>query len=246
MAMSTIYKPTGKALEYGEYALNIFDGCPHRCVYCYARMIARKSADDFAECKPRKNIVEETRKWFARRPEIKGKHIHLCFTCDSFPAGRPDFAEVTMNIIYLIHESGNYVQILTKGNIPDEAIRMLKPEDIVGVTMSSGNELARKVEPNAICPSDRLLQLECIKKRVGCRTFVSCEPVFDANAIYRLIVDCDFIDEFKIGKLNYMAKDNPFYPSIDWKIFGNNCERLCIANDRKYYIKESLREEMEK
>lgn len=34
--MNTIYVPKGKAREYGDYALNIYTGCPHRCYYCFA------------------------------------------------------------------------------------------------------------------------------------------------------------------------------------------------------------------
>lgn len=34
--MKPIYEPKGKAKEYGDYALNIYTGCPHRCYYCFA------------------------------------------------------------------------------------------------------------------------------------------------------------------------------------------------------------------
>ena len=31
--MKPIYEPKGKAKEYGDYALNIYTGCPHSCYY---------------------------------------------------------------------------------------------------------------------------------------------------------------------------------------------------------------------
>lgn len=39
--MNTIYKPKGAAAEYGEYAVNIYTGCPHRCYYCFAPNVLR-------------------------------------------------------------------------------------------------------------------------------------------------------------------------------------------------------------
>lgn len=32
--MKPLYVPKGKAKEYGDYAVNIYTGCPHRCYYC--------------------------------------------------------------------------------------------------------------------------------------------------------------------------------------------------------------------
>lgn len=34
--MKPIYEPKGKAKEYGDYAINIYTGCPHECFYCFA------------------------------------------------------------------------------------------------------------------------------------------------------------------------------------------------------------------
>ena len=49
-----------------------------------------------------------------------------------------------------------------------------------------------------------------------------------------------FVDKVKIGKLNYYKSD------IDWKEFGLKAEALCKELGLDYYIKESLRAEMEK
>lgn len=47
-------------------------------------------------------------------------------------------------------------------------------------------------------------------------------------------------DRVKIGKLNYHPS------SIDWKAFGGEAERICKYFNLDYYIKDSLRKEMEK
>ena len=75
--MKPIYQPKGKAKEYGNYALNIYNGCPHRCYYCFAPTVLRKDRETFhSEVQPRKNIVEETKKQL-ETDRITGKLIHL-------------------------------------------------------------------------------------------------------------------------------------------------------------------------
>ena len=57
--MKPIYVPKGKAKEYGDYALNIYTGCPHRCFYCFAPNVLHKSREEFhTKVQPREGIVE--------------------------------------------------------------------------------------------------------------------------------------------------------------------------------------------
>jgi DNA repair photolyase len=238
--MNTIYIPKGRAKEYGNYALNIYEGCPHGCIYCFAPLCIHKDKNTFHNnYNPRPNITEETAKRLAKG-DIKDKHIHLCFTCDPFPLGQD--CSITEKIIKLIHDSGNYVQVLTKGYI--SRFDLFCEKDIIGITVSCSNELSRQIEPKAYPTGFRLAQLRLIKENIGCQTFVSCEPVFEPETIYQIIKNIDYIDEYKIGKLNYMAVDSPYYPNINWGEFGRECERLCKKHGRQYYIKESLRAEM--
>jgi len=105
--MKPIYKPKGAAGEYGEYALNIYSGCPHSCFYCYVPSVLHKDRSKFhSVIEPRKNIVEETRKQLERE-KLTGKTIHLCFTCDPYPTGCD--TSTTREIIKLLKEYGNHV-----------------------------------------------------------------------------------------------------------------------------------------
>lgn len=131
--MKPIYEPKGKAKEYGDYAINIYTGCPHQCYYCFAPNVLHRQKEQFHSCvEPRKDIVEEVRKQIEREG-ITGKLIHLCFTCDPYPKGCDSTA--TREIIEILKESGNHVQILTKNG--EDALRdfdLLDENDWFGVT----------------------------------------------------------------------------------------------------------------
>lgn len=77
-------------------------------------------------------------------------------------------------------------------------------------------------------------------KSLGIHTWVSFEPVLDIDSVIDYIDVCRFIDRVKIGKLNYHLSD------IDWADFGRKAENICKNIGIDYYIKDSLRKEMEK
>lgn len=234
--MKPIYVPKGKAKEYGDYAINIYTGCPHKCYYCFAPNVLHKVKDDFHSCiELRKNIVEEVRKQIERE-NITGKLIHLCFTCDPYPTGYD--STPTREIIKILKDSGNNVQILTKGDGRRD-FDLLDENDWYGITISCNTKKQLSAEPNALNPLSRLLVLSDAKLK-GIKTWVSFEPVIDDKAVIECITKYhELFDKVKIGKLNY-------YPSeIDWKKFGYEVEELCVKLGLDYYIKDSLRAEME-
>jgi DNA repair photolyase len=162
--MKPIYTPSGAAKEYGDYALNIYTGCPHRCYYCFAPSVLRKDREAFHSCvEPRAGIVEATRKQLEAE-HITGKLIHLCFTCDPYPMGHDSTA--TREIIKLLKDAGNHVQILTKNGA--DAMRdfdLLDSGDRFGITYAgydgycSAYKYIPHAEPNSGSPHDRLYAL---------------------------------------------------------------------------------------
>lgn len=235
--MKPIYKPKGAAAEYGDYAVNIYTGCPHRCYYCFAPQVLHREKEKFYFCvEPRKDIVTELRRQLERE-KISGKLVHLCFTCDPYPTGYD--TTTTREVIQALKEYGNHVQILTKGSgIRD--FDLLDGNDWYGVTISCDQPMADTAEPWAVSPASRLYDLETSKCK-GINTWVSFEPVLDPAAVLDCIKRCAyFIDRAKIGKLNYHPSD------IDWAQFGQQAEALCKELGLDYYIKDSLRSEMEK
>ena len=228
--MKPIYEPKGKAKEYGDYALNIFTGCPHRCFYCFAPNVLHRDRQQFHDVvEPRKDIVEETRRQIEREG-ITGKLVHLCFTCDPYPYVYD--TTVTREIISLLKSTGNNVQILTKGD-GSRDFDLLGPEDWYGITLDgigNGRNPQWKARVDALAEAHNL----------GIKTWVSFEPVTnDREFFINLHLVAPIVDKVKIGKLNYHPSD------IDWKDFGKKAESLCRALGLDYYIKDSLRAEME-
>ena len=227
--MKPIYAPKGKAKEYGDYAINIYKGCPHRCYYCFAPNVLHRERELFhSNITPRENIVEETAKQIVRE-NITGKLIHLCFTCDPYPTGYD--STPTREIIKILKDSGNNVQILTKGDGRRD-FDLLDKNDWYGITLDGTaiDDMYR----------NRLNSLAEAHSK-GIRTWVSFEPVTDERQFF---IDLNLVsmiaDKVKIGKLNYYPSD------IDWGRFGRKAEALCKILNIDYYIKDSLREEMKK
>lgn len=228
--MKPLYIPKGRAKEYGDYAVNIYTGCPHRCYYCFAPNVLHRDREQFHSCvEPRPGVVDALKKQLDRE-KITGKLIHLCFTCDPYPTGYD--SSTTREVIKAIKASGNHVQILTKGG-GSRDIDLLDENDWYGITIDG-------VRHGIYEPSDRIIDLY-YAKQFGIKTWVSFEPVIDADEVLECIREChEIIDKVKIGKLNY------FPSSINWKQFGQEAEALCLELGIDYYIKDDLRKEMEK
>lgn len=227
--MKPIYEPKGKAKEYGDYALNIYTGCPHRCFYCFAPNVLHKEREAFhTNVEPRTDIVQATKQQLEKE-KITGKLIHLCFTCDPYPTGYD--TTPTREIIKAIKESGNNVQILTKGDGRRD-FDLLGENDWYGITLDGighGTSLLCK-------------RIKSLAKAHDCgiKTWVSFEPVTDETMFFAELSRVMWADKIKIGKLNYHKS------VINWAEFGRNAEALCKECGIDYYIKESLRAEMER
>lgn len=244
MIHKPIYEPKARASEYGDLAINIYTGCNHGCTYCYARDMKKRFTPKGGVCafdspEPRRDIVESVKQQIERE-RITGKLMHLCFLCDPYPADID--TTPTSEIIQLIKKSGNAVQILTKGGERAERdFYLLDSKDWFGVTYTTNISIFEpdNREPKAAPTSERLNSLQVAKWR-GINTWVSCEPVIDPQAVFALIATADYIDLFRIGKMNHHPSE------INWAEFGAKCVELCEVHGREYYIKDDLREDMAK
>jgi DNA repair photolyase len=235
--MAYIYRPKGKAGEYGELALNHYKGCGHGCRYCYVPPILYKSPDQF-HGNPQARTLDH-RILNKELEAIRGQTVFLCFTCDPYQPIDTE-AKVTREIIQRLRLYDVSVNILTKGGLRstrDFDLLAKDPQAKYGATLTFLNpEDSVKWEPHAALPQERI---DALKKAhdLGIRTWASLEPVIDPDQSLKLIRQTkDFVDEYKIGRWNH----DPRADRIDWKTFGEEAVELCREFTKKYYVKKDL------
>lgn len=237
-----IYEPKGKAGEYGEYALNLYDGCTHGCKYCYVPAIRRKTPEAYHAVAKERNFRWETLKKEIR--EHSGKPLFLCFTCDPYQPVN-DEAGLTGRIISMCHESKVAVTLLTKGGKRSEADLKLLAENPAlsnyGATLTFVEETDSLAwEPAAALPEERMSILRKAHD-MGIPTWASLEPVIDPDQSLEIIRQChEFVDVFKVGRWNHDVRAN----AINWKSFGQEAVRLLKQYGNKFYIKKDLADQM--
>jgi len=221
---SLIYEPKGRAREYAALACNIYRGCDHGCIYCYAPDATRRTRQDFAASSIRLGFLGKLEKEAAKYAAVgTTERILLCFTCD--PYQYLDLHEQhTRRTIEILHGHGLAIQVLTKGG--GQALRdldLFTPRDAFGTTLTLlDNAESTKWEPRAALPGDRIRTIQRFHQ-AGIPTWVSLEPVLDPAIALEIIRRTHpFVDVFKVGKLNY----HPLAQEIDWSNFADCSVRL--------------------
>jgi len=243
MAQGLIYSPKGKAKEYipDGYALNIYVGCSFGCRYCYAPKIMHQDKELY-------HIVGKPRKRFREKiiQEIilyKGKKVFLSFISDPFQPCEQEY-KLTEFVLGEMLLRGVIPVILTKGIVSDKVFDLICSfkEVYFGCTLTSAdNDVALTWEPKAPLASLRMDQIKRFHDR-NVHTWVSLEPViYPGEALEVIEKTHNYVDEYKIGKLNY----ENIGEKIDWKKFVDQVINLCEKYGVKYYIKNSLKEYLE-
>lgn len=237
-----IYQPKGRAREYADWALNIYDGCEHGCSYCYAPQVLHKSRPDFGNADVRKDFHDRLAKSLSSWKGPTNIQVLLCFTCDPYqPIERFTFA--TRKTVKMLHDAGMSVCVLTKA--PTLAYRDIDlykyRKDSIATTLTfSSNQTQESLamEPRAELPHQRIMGLKAFHE-AGVDTWVSLEPIIDVDAtIENILTTYKFVNYYKVGKLNYQASDISWKDAVQ-RIVGT-LERL----DCSYMLKDSLKEYM--
>ncbi len=233
-----IYETKGRAREFSELACNLFVGCGHHCLYCYAPAVTHVARFVF-ESEPRPRVTADEIAADATRLERAGetRPVLLCFVTDPY---QPVEAEtrLTRQAIEMLHAHGLKVVILTKGG--KRATRdfdLLGPGDAFATTLTCVDEMtSRWWEPGAALPEERIESLIEASSR-GIQTWVSLEPVIYPQATKQLVLlTKDFVSHYKVGPLNY----HPWADKIDWHEFAKEITTFMDNLRVRYYVKADL------
>ncbi len=241
--MRAIYKPTGRAREYAEWAVNLYSSCTHGCLYCYAPQVLHMDRAAFhAECIERPDILQKLRHDARILQGTITDPVLLCFTCDAYQPGE----HATRAALSILREFDIPFTVLTKGVYANRDFDLYGPRDSFGVTLTLINRGDLDTwEPHAASAMRRIWLLREAHAR-GIRTWVSFEPVIDPAQTLRLIdathefvdVAQKFVDHYKVGKLNY----HPLAKTIDWAKFLRDVTAELDGYGADYYIKRDLAE----
>lgn len=236
-----IYEPRGKAGEYSELAVNLYRGCSHSCVYCFAPAVLRTDRSKFSDesfIRPRELILEQLGK-DAKKMSGDSRPILLSFTSDVYQPLEQSL-KITREALKILAGNKLTPQILTKAGlwaVKRDADILTECGGIWAATLTTDDPaVSMEWEPGAALPGDRVEALR-FAKSVGLQTWVSFEPVIDPEAVYRLIeLTKDFVDLYKVGKLNY----HPHAGKINWPLFRETTISILSKLGKKYYIKKDL------
>jgi DNA repair photolyase len=188
--------------EWSNATYNILSGCPHGCLYCYAKGIAKRFGRINGEWTDsvRNNNFESLGEGFGYHGVVMFPSTH-----DITPEIKDQAVLTILNLI----EQGNKVLVVTKPHL--EVIKAMCHElnhlkDSIRFRFTLGS-LSKKVcktwEPNAPSPAERLKAIKWAHGK-GFDTSISIEPMLDSVEATVKLVDAvsRYVNAIWIGKMN--------------------------------------------
>lgn len=234
-----IYASGRQAGEYSPLTVNPYDGCGHRCVYCYvpsARHITREQFD--AGAKDRENYPALLRKDAAhyQRARITEQCL-ISFTSDPY---HPFDTSLTRECLMILRDYGLAWCTLSKGGT--RALRdldLFRPDrDAYAATLTTLDDaLSLKFEQDAPLPDDRIAALRAFRE-AGIFTWVSLEPVLSPEHSLTVITAThEYVDLYKCGRANRMGS---LTRNTDWQEYTRRLIELLNRLGKPHYVKHDL------
>lgn len=219
-----------------KYSLSPYTGCSHGCLYCYASSYIK----NFYLLRPKNNFLKQLEKEIGRLPS--GSYITIANSSDPYPPEEKEIrlTRATLEILKKFQEKINLkLMLVTKSSLILRDIDILKDfrHIVVSISITTLDEkLAKKLEPNAPSPCQRLDALRKLSKYlpVVCRIDPLIYPLNTENleTIIKRVKECGvkqiITSTYKVRADNFhrMIKRFPQYKRIWQDLYIKRGERI--------------------
>jgi DNA repair photolyase len=207
VSVKSIITKTG--VPAGDYVINPYTGCPHKCIYCYADYMRRFTGHqekwgDFLDVKIYSKKLNLT--------PLAGKKVVFCSVTDAYNPFEKKY-RVTRNLLEQFIGSGVKVEILTKSDLVLRDLDIIKqiPGITVGVSLNTLDDSVRKkLEPGAPGIEKRLEAIKTLTAE-GINTYIFLSPIFPGiTGVKEIIRKCrTFCKKFYFENLNLRGAYRP-------------------------------------
>jgi len=153
-----------------KLTFNPYTGCSHNCVYCYAQSYIPR----FQDCRPKKNLLKRLEHEAAK---LKGETISIANSSDPYPHMEAELG-LTRQCLKTLSRSNCRIQIITKSSLVTRDADLLreKPSTVAVTITTEDDETAKKLEPHAPTPNERLKAVETLIRK-GIRVSARIDPI---------------------------------------------------------------------
>ena len=207
-----------------HYDVNIYRGCEHGCLYCFA-IYSHDYLDDqqfYEHVYYKENLIEILDKELSSK---KWKHdiINFGSVCDSYQPCEKDL-KLMREVWKLMIKHQNPVILSTKSKLILRDLDLIKElsKNVsvkIASTITCGDETIQKIiEPNATNSVERMKTLQLIKQNTNAHVSILLMPIIpyindsyeNLEAIYKLASEIG-IDQIDVGVLYLRGKKTQYF-----------------------------------
>ena len=251
---SALHFHNSKWLPY-RYDINIYRGCSHRCIYCYAQYSHEyiDGGNFFGDIYAKTNIADVLKSELAA---FAPEPVNLGGVCDSYQHAERDL-KLTKSVLEQLEQRNIPIVFSTKSTLVLRDIDLLKKMDArVALTVTTMDEtVAKLIEPGAPSPKQRIAAAAELRKN-GIKTGIHMMPIIpyltssaeSLEAVYRAAKNAG-AGYVLAGALNLKGSTRKgFFDSVR-SAFPSEFSRIYdLYRDREEYrkYKEQLKSTLDK
>jgi DNA repair photolyase len=248
----------------GDFVINPYIGCPHKCVYCYGEFMKRftnhrEEWGDFVDVKLSDKSINIK--------ALSGKKIIIGSVTDAYNQCESKY-KITRKILEQLINADSQITILTKSALvtrDTDLFERMKSVEIAFSMNTLDDSFRKDTEPFASPVNKRIAALKRLKES-GIKTGVFLSPVFPEITDFKAIIKAaeKYADSFWFEKLNlyppsakkilnyiktrrpdliplyeeiYIKKDSPYWERLEKEII-RHCEINKIDHIMYFYHKK--------